>query len=124
MDANKRRATRASTIGFNTKKMTVPPAGGCSISKTTITKIAAPTARAIVAERGNNVELRWKNNKPRRPHARCPPSTFFGFDGVLSGIAKTMNEVEPIAAINMGSSISGIMNAPYKAAAARALCNR
>lgn len=56
IEARRSRATRDSTTGLRTRNITVPPAGGCSISRVTITKIDAPTASAIVAVSGIRVE--------------------------------------------------------------------
>ena len=87
----------------------VPAAGGCSVSVTTIMKIARPTARAYVNEyiktgfRNDGWGIEEHKNPQTRP-TRWPPMMFLGPAVMLFGIANTIKVVAPIDAIIAASS--------------------
>lgn len=64
-----KRLTKAGKLGLSARNMTVPPAGGCSISMVTMARIAAPTAKLITSV-GGIIPFIVENDNPIRPQTR------------------------------------------------------
>ena len=82
------------------KPNAVAAAGGCSVSITTIIKIANPTAREYESAAYKTAECGIKEHKePMMRPVVCPPITFLGLAVAIPGIAKIIKAVAPIDAM-------------------------